>query len=128
MARSANTPIDFFYDGVVITLNYNLPTFVNWFPRLFASLVKSFTRLVENFSFDMVFVKTFNVTCSGAQAPGQALTNVVLGSAIFLVFEMSLFEFMRVTFQGVSAAAPRYLQRLERPNTSRFMALFLPGG
>lgn len=59
MARSANTPIDFFYDGVVITLNYNLPTFVNWFPRLFASLVKSFTRLVENFSFDMVFVKTF---------------------------------------------------------------------
>lgn len=69
-----------------------------------------------------------NVTCSGAQAPGQAFTNVVLGSAIFLVFEMSLFEFMRVTFQGVSAAAPRYLQRLERPNTSRFMALALPGG
>lgn len=89
MARSANTPLDSFYDGVVITLNYQLPRFISWFPRLFSDLVKSFSALVQHLSFNVVFVQTFNVTCLGAQAPGQALVNVVLGSAIFLVFEVS---------------------------------------
>ena len=126
MARSTHSPVELFYSGVVLTLSFKLPRFINWFPQLFSGLITRFTKLLQNFSFNVVFVKALSVTCLGAQAPGEALTNIVLGCMIFLIFESHFFECIRVTFQGVSNATPRYLQT-EHPRLARFAALALPG-
>jgi hypothetical protein len=126
IARTSDTSFDALYKNVTFTLSYQLPTWVAWFPKLFSTLVARFAGLIQGFSFNIIVVRTLSVTCVGAQATGKAFTNVVLGAVIFVAFEVYFFEFIRVTFQGISVAAPRYY-RPKHPNYARFLSLFLPG-
>ena len=52
---------------------------------------------------------------TGAQAPGDALTNVVLGLIVVFIFEAGLFEVMYVTVQGAAPAIAAWSKRKGLP-------------
>jgi len=70
-AASFDMNVDIALPRITLDITLSLPSWIHWYPRICRNVVNAFQRLFSHFSFQTIALKNMNVTCSGAQAPGE---------------------------------------------------------
>ena len=96
-SRTTGIPFGHTYSQVVETVKRSIPLpvisiSIDWFSSTILKATSFFSKL----SFTTFMEKAFQVTCMGAKSSGEALNNVLLAIVVYLLFDIQIFEMIKV--------------------------------
>ena len=120
-AASFDMRVDIVFPRITLDLTLPLPSWLHWFPRICHQAINSFERVFSKVQFRTIALQNMQVTCLGAQAPGevsvwipsdcklrpslgkwtlickliplsQVFSNLIIVTLVFMLFEVHFLE------------------------------------